>query len=284
MRRVVAAVDLSGLQRRVADRARLIAEEHDARLTLLHAVPTLNDVFLDQSEMKAMQVLRRDSTENLALWLRSRTEIPIDINVPIGPPARVVAREARKADIVVVGTSSLDPASVGPTTRRIARKSRTPVVAVRRQPRVPYRRVLVGVDFSEESRKAIEFAVELAPEADLTAVYSLPVRFDSMLADAGISDGEIAASRFRRLVDAEKALDEFVGRWTDRVRTLVIEGPPGETVQEIVRRRSADLVVVGARGASADAMVLLGTVAEAVLGTAPCDVAVARVGGAFRRP
>ncbi len=284
MRRVVAAVDLSGLQRRVADRARLIAEEHDASLTLLHAVPPLNDVFFDQSELKAMHSLRRESTERLSDWLKDRTDIPIDISIQVGPPARIVAREARKADLVVVGTSSLDPASVGPMTRRVARKSRAHVVAVRRQPRAPYRRVLVGVDFSQESRRAIEFAVELAPEADLTAVYSLPVRFDSMLTGAGLDDGEVVASRRRRLVDAEEALEEFVDQWAGRLRTLVIDGPPGETIQEIVRRRSADLVVVGARGASADAMVLLGTVAEAVLGTAPCDVAVARVGGAFRRP
>lgn len=284
MRRVVAAVDLSGLQRRVADRARLIAEEHDAGLTLLHAVPPLNGVFFDQVELKAMHSLRRESTERLFEWLQDRTDIPIDISIQVGPPARVVARAARSADLVVVGTSSLDPSSVGPMTRRVARKSRAHVVAVRRQPRVPYRRVLVGVDFSQESRLAIEFAFELAPEAELTAVYSLPVRFDSMLTGAGIDDGEVVASRRRRLIDAQKALDDFVDQWAGRVRSLVIDGPPGETIQEIVRRRSADLVVVGARGASADSMVLLGTVAEAVLGTAPCDVAVARSGGTFRRP
>ena len=284
MDRVVAAVDLSGLRRRVADRARLIAEEHDARLTLLHAIPPLNEVFLNNAELNAMRVLRRDSTERLAEWLRERTDVSIDIKLPVGPPARVVAGEARKADVVVIGTSSIDPASVGPMTRRVARKSRSPIVAVRRQPRVPYRRVLVGVDFSEESRRALEFAIELAPGADVTAVHSLPVRFDAMLGEAGLDDSDVAASRVRRFARAVTALDDVVLPWADQVRTLVMEGPPGETFQEVVRRRSADLVVVAARGASADSMVLLGTVAESVLGTAPCDVAVVQVDGPFRRP
>jgi nucleotide-binding universal stress UspA family protein len=51
-----------------------------------------------------------------------------------------------------------------------------------------------------------------------------------------------------------------------------------------VRRRGADLVVVGSRGATATRMVLLGTVAEGLVSRAPCDVLVARSKAPFRRP
>lgn len=284
MRRVVAAVDLSGLRRRVADRARIIAEEHGAELTLVHAVPQLKDVFLSEAEVAAMKSVRGESTERLADWLRARTDIDISIELPVGPPARVVARAGRDGDVIVAGTSSLDPSSVGPMTRRIARKSRSHLVAVRRQPRVPYRRVLVGVDLSPQSRSAIGFALGLAPDSEVTVVYSLPVRFDTLLEESGFSEAEIASSRNRRINEAKEALEAFTSPWRGRVRTLVMEGPPGQTIHEVVRRRSADLAVVANRGASADSMVLLGTVAEEVLGSAPCDVAVANAGGVFRRP
>ena len=92
MRRVIAAVDLSGLRRRVADRARIIAEEHGAELTLVHAIPQLKDVFLSEAEIAAMKSVRGESTERLADWLRARTGIDISIELPVGPPARVVAR------------------------------------------------------------------------------------------------------------------------------------------------------------------------------------------------
>lgn len=284
LHRVVAAVDLSGLRRRVADRARILAEERGARLTLVHAIPRLNDVFLSADELRAMHDVRRRSTEELATWLRDRTDVDVSVELPVGPPARVVVREGRDADVIVAGTSSLDPSSVGPMTRRIARKSRTSLVAVRRQPRVPYRRVIIGVDLSDASRSAVSFALTLAPDADHSVVYSLPVRFDSMLGEAGYESGDLAASRARRLADAEERMAAFVKPWQDRVRPLVSEGPPGQTLQEVVRRRSADLVVVASRGASDDSMVLLGTVAEDVLGSMPCDVAVAHSGGSFRRP
>jgi nucleotide-binding universal stress UspA family protein len=64
----------------------------------------------------------------------------------------------------------------------------------------------------------------------------------------------------------------------------VLDGPPAETVAEFARRRNADLVVVASRGAGNSNMVLLGSIAEATMSTVPCDVAVARVPGRFRRP
>jgi nucleotide-binding universal stress UspA family protein len=83
---------------------------------------------------------------------------------------------------------------------------------------------------------------------------------------------------------AEERMEEFAAMWDGDVRTLVVDGPPTETIEEIVRRRGADLVVVASRGASATRMVLLGTVAEGLVTQAPCDVLVARSKNLFRRP
>ena len=80
-----------------------------------------------------------------------------------------------------------------------------------------------------------------------------------------------------------KAMHDFVGLWSD-VKPLVVTGPPSQALNEAVRKRSADLVTVANKGGGGDSMVLLGTVAEEVMETAPCDVAVARVDSVFRRP
>jgi nucleotide-binding universal stress UspA family protein len=79
-------------------------------------------------------------------------------------------------------------------------------------------------------------------------------------------------------------MEEYASTWDGRIRTLVVDGPPTETIEEVVRRRGADLVVVASRGASATRMVLLGTVAEGLVTHAPCDVLVARSKAPFRRP
>ena len=77
---------------------------------------------------------------------------------------------------------------------------------------------------------------------------------------------------------------EFVHVWDADLRTVIADGPTLETIDEAVRRRGADLVVASSRGATATRMVLLGTIAEGLLASAPCDVLIARVPSAFRRP
>jgi nucleotide-binding universal stress UspA family protein len=79
-------------------------------------------------------------------------------------------------------------------------------------------------------------------------------------------------------------MEQFTAPWDGLIRTLVVDGPPNETIGEVVRRRGADLVVVASRGATATRMVLLGTVAEGLVNQAPCDVLVARSKAPFRRP
>lgn len=281
--RVVAAIDLSPLGRRVADRARIIAEQHGLPLLLIHAVDPAEFGFLDREERTAFMRSSRSLTDALVEWVRQRSSASIEALVVEGSPARQVVKHAKDADIIVAGTSSLDAERVGPITKRLARKARVGVVAVRRQPRSPYRRVLAAVDLSDRSKTAVELARWLAPSGEVVATYSLPSRFDTVLRQSGMSNEQIDEFGRRRLARATEAMEDFVGEWDD-VKPLVLTGPPAASIDEEVRRRSVNLVTVGSRGAGGSSMVLLGAVAEAILDSVPCDVGIARVGGSFRRP
>jgi nucleotide-binding universal stress UspA family protein len=227
---------------------------------------------------------QREQAVKLAAWCQERSAVDVDLDVVKGSPTWEIASRAKTANLVVLGSSTIDAFALGPVARRVTRMAVSDVLIVRRQPRVPYRRVVTAVDFSEASRGAVERSLELFPDADVTVLYSLPSRFDVMLAKAGLFQEEVDASRGARLQVAEEKMADFADRWGDRVRTLVADGPPTETVDEVVRRRNADLVVVGSRGATATRMVLLGTVAEGLAAQAPCDVYVSRSHAQFRRP
>lgn len=283
LRRVLAAVDLTPMGRRVAERARLLAEAHGASLMLVHVVEAGSDQLMSPVERAELRLAAKDAAVHLAEWIQSRTSIAVDLVTPRGNPVRQIARLAKDADVVVSGTSSIDAAHVGPVTRRLARMARVGVVAVRRQPRVPYRRILAAVDLSDSSRAAVELACRLAPDAEITATYAVPARFDPMLANAGMSPERIDELRTRRIAQAREAMKEFVKDWP-RVHPLVVSGPPSEALEEAVRRRSCDLVTVANKGGAGDSMVLLGAVAEEIMQSSPCDVAVARVESVFRRP
>lgn len=283
-RTIVAGIDLTATGRRVADRARVLAEEGDSTVQLLHVLEPVGEAMIGTSLARLMREHSMAEATQTADWLRERTDVEVSLDVVKGSPAWELASRAKKADLLVLGSSTVDAFDAGPITRRVAHMALSDVLIVRRQPRVPYRRIIAAVDFSESSRVAVQSALAMSTEADVTVLYSLPSRFDSLLAEAGLFREEMDASRAERLEAAKDRMLEFTHEWNGQVRTMVTDGPPAETIDESVRRRSADLVVVGSRGASATRMVLLGNVAEGLVGNAPCDVLIARAPANFRRP
>lgn len=284
MKRVLAAVDLGPLSRRVADRARLLAEEHGAELRLVH-VWEPPDVPLPDEMLERVYLHHQSKAEDLLTWINSSARCPVELDVRSGNMAVDLTRMSHHADLVVTGTSSVDQTRIGPRTTRLARKVHSSVLSVRRRLCTPYRRAVAAVDLSDSSAAAVDLALVLTPDAEtVTAVASLPSHDEMILSDAGVPPEQLDGVRRERLALLEERLDKFVAGWGGLVTPRVLDGPPPETVAEFARRRNADLVVVSSRGAGDSSMVLLGSVAEATMSTVPCDVAVARVPGRFRRP
>ena len=283
MARVLAAVDLTPLGRRVADRARLLAEETDGTVTVIHTVESATESFVPDAIAHLLADHQAEATRSLVDWCSGRSDVPVEARLTKGSPSWEVGRASRNADVVVVGSSTHETGVTGATARRVAETLRCDVVIVRRQPRQGYRRVVVGVDLSEAAAQAVDHAMELAPNGEFTLVFALPTRFETFMSDAGMFSEEIDLARKRRTVAAEEATAKFAKRWPE-ARVVVMAGPAPEVISEIARRRSADLVVVGSRGANATRMVLLGSVPAALLDASPCDLAIARIPSDFRRP
>lgn len=283
MSQVVAAVDLTPLGRRVADRARLVAEILGIDLDLLHVIEPMSEAFIADEVADLLRRHRRQAAEEMGAWIRSRTDRGVTVTDVKGSPVWEIARASKSAEIMVVGTSTLDHGRVGPVAGRVAESSRSHVLVVRRQPRSQYRNVIVACDLSDASERAVELAMALAPKAKITLVYALPTRFDGYMAGAGMFPEEIESARRLRLEAANTALAEFASQW-DGVTPFVADGPPIESLEETVRRKGADLLVASSRGAGATKLTLLGTIAAGLIEAAPCDVAIARVAADFRRP
>ncbi len=283
-RTVVAGIDLTAMGRRVADRARILAEANGGAVTLVHVLEPLSEAMIDPGLARLVRDHQTAEAEKTAHWLAERGGADVSLDVVKGSPAWELVSRAKKADLIVLGSSTVDAFTAGPTTRRVAQMATSDVLVVRRQPRVPYRKIVAAVDLSEPSRMAVERALEIGPDAEVTVLYSLPAKFEPLLVEVGLFREELDASRGERLEIAKDRMFEFIQPWGDRVRSLVTDGPPAETIDEAVRRRGADLVVVGSRGATATRMVLLGSVAYGLISQAPCDVLIARSPSDFRRP
>jgi nucleotide-binding universal stress UspA family protein len=139
-----------------------------------------------------------------------------------------------------------------------------------------FRRILHPTDFSPASRRAFQTAVSLAKRGRgqllLLHVVAPPavVLEDSFMTARTYLDMEKAATR-----EAQERLGTLRARAAKagaRVKTAVARGVAFEEIVRAARRSRADVIVIGTHGRTGLRRVLLGSVAERVVGRAACPV------------
>jgi len=137
-----------------------------------------------------------------------------------------------------------------------------------------FRRILVPIDFSDHSDRALETARELAKafEAKLLLLHCYQVS-PGAVSPYGIVlpesfDREVREAAARRLEEwREKAAADGID-----AEALLASSYPSMGIADAASEQKADLIVMGTRGLSGIKHVLLGSVAERTLRTAPCPV------------
>jgi nucleotide-binding universal stress UspA family protein len=135
-------------------------------------------------------------------------------------------------------------------------------------------------DFSPASRAAFARAVALARDegAELLLVHVL-ASVTPLLGD-GYMSPKTYEDLFRSIrAQAQKQLDQLLARAkTARVRArgLLLEGTAADAIARTARAKHAQVIVMGTHGRTGLARLLMGSVAERVVGTAPCPVLTVR--------
>jgi nucleotide-binding universal stress UspA family protein len=137
-----------------------------------------------------------------------------------------------------------------------------------------FKTILVPVDFSEHSARALEMARGLARRfgSKLHLIHCYPIH------SVGLSPfGLVIPEAFDR--DIREAADRQLASWCDKVAAdrIPVERTitplfPSEAIAQTAEEIGADLIVMGTRGLGGVKHVMLGSVAERTLRTAPCPV------------
>lgn len=201
--------------------------------------------------------------------------------IVVGRTARVLVNrsESEGACMVVVGShgaSGLTGFLLGSVSRQVATHAQCPTVVARPAVENP-NGVVVGVDGSAHSLKALEWAFEQASFAQmpLRVLHSWEIPPTWSMVEVPSYEPEVLIRDYgnAELRETSEAMAGFREDFPDvQVRQEVMKGSP---VKSLVKAsQDAALLVVGSRGLGGFRGLLLGSVSHAVVHRAVCAVAV----------
>jgi len=139
-----------------------------------------------------------------------------------------------------------------------------------------FENILLAVDGSEHSIHSAKEAGDLA-RAMKSDTLRIVVAFDSIPPYLGEPNLQQAIDA--RMKDANAILQraqEVVGKIPGEIHTELIEGSPAEAIINVAKTRGSTVIVMGSRGMSAIAELVLGSTSHKVVSHAPCPVLVVR--------
>ena len=139
---------------------------------------------------------------------------------------------------------------------------------------IEFKHILCAIDFSAASMRALTYAAAVAAwyESQLDVLHVVPA-FDDAPVSRHTGAGESSHPTSRQAIDSEiRRSIESVGAAGLKPTVLAQEGPAHELIVDRARTQGADLLVMGTHGRSGFNRLLLGSVTEKVLRTAPCPV------------
>lgn len=289
LKQILAATDLSAPARYAVARAFRVAAESGAGLELLHVLSqggldTLR-ALLGAASPTVEQRLRdaaRERLAGLAAELGQAHGVSAGGRIRTGRVLSAILEEADglDADLLVLGARGEDYLGrllLGTTAERLLRTSLRPMLVVKQPPHEPYRRVLVAVDFSAWSRRALDLARRLAPDAGLVLLHAYEAPFESKLRFAGVEEEVLN----RYLIDARAdalsrlaALAAEAGLASGGVRFEAQHGDAARVIVAQEQELDCDLTVLGKHGLGMMEELLLGCVTKHVLAESMGDVLV----------
>ena len=299
-RKLLLATDLSARCDRPLERAKALAAQWHAQLTLLTVregpqVPAEVVQWLAGSE--ASTAADFAARRNIAREFEG-AGFPVKLQFADGDVADAILAAAAQSDseLVIVGDArinTLGEVFLGSTVEQVARDLAQPVLVVRQRTRAPYARILVPTDFSPVSQLALETAARLFPDAQLIVFHVHEAGPEgladhSRTGDAG--SGGASSSANGRVNNGANAsaiklrCEQFIDSCTltPQIRARIAidsaAGAPELLTARYALEHGVDLAVLGLRSQSGMLRLFMDSKGEQVLRGLDCDTLLVNMG------
>lgn len=267
---ILAVTDFSMAAEHGLERAALIAASHQAKLRLIYGAEEPNLGLADpvaRLRQRGRQLARRHA---------ATVEVISNTSNMLGD----IARHARSANLLVLdhrSERSLATFWRGSTLDQLLRRCQCPILIVKQAPRGPYKRVLVAVDYTAQSRKLVQFASGLDVKSELEFFHSFEALNSAELSEKPLSNDVMRAHR--RTVRREAShrslrFSDYFETRRNRVTSFNGRSDPAREIAAHQEYARSDLVVVGKNKGSMLFDFVFGNVAGRLVDLASSDVLV----------
>lgn len=292
--KILMPTDFSPCAEAALDHAIYLAEQFDAELHLLHIVflhgdsprdlgsafPDIEDLHRHLESIAASEMGRLLGERKVGM-LKVREVCRRSIS-PAPAITDYVAEEG--IDLVVLGTHGrrgLRRFFLGSVAEEVVRTAGCPVITIHgREGKTsvkPVERILVPYDFSPESERALDEAIDLAEAHGAQKIDLLHVLAPPIAPGVFAADVPLPASYRTDLVSAVRdGLERKAGQFALPVTAHVRQGPAALEIVDFAKEAQTNLIVLGSHGLTGLTRFLLGSVSERVVRAAECPVLVLR--------
>ena len=266
MQHIMVAHDLSAHALAALQRGAQLAQQHGARLTVLHVQEShLPPAVLQQNGAAATEIIEQQ------LQQLQQLAVPAELVLIAGRPAQsiVAQQKARSVDLLVMGDHHQDSPLyfAGTTLERVLQNSTASVLLALPSDFAPYQQVLLPMDFSRCACNALHTARKLVPaQARIHAVHVLE---HAQMHPCDTQEYEWESELFSQLIADEQA------KMTGQGAVISHELRQGELyccLGRIIDEQSPQLLALGKHGRGVMADALLGSLAQYFLEQPPCDL------------
>jgi nucleotide-binding universal stress UspA family protein len=296
-RNILCPIDLSDASSRPLAYATAFARWYEARLTVLHVVPTFDPMQVRSGALAdPVRILYPMTRDEILSELRRAVDaagagtLDVALATDAGDAAATIVDHAVRmaTDLLVMGThgrGGFDRLLLGSVTEKVLRKAPCPILTVppHALPTMPeevvFRRILCPMDFSPSALQAFGFAVDLARQANGSVTVLHVIEW--LAEEEPRAHAHFNVSEYRQYLTAD-AHGRLQALLADEPRTwceteeVVAIGRAHREVLATAAARQTDLIVMGAQGRGSVGLALFGSTTQHVVRAATCPVLTVR--------
>lgn len=270
---IVLPTDFQPPARRAFTYALKLARVFGASLKIVHVIKTVSESAVVGPHHRSLNPLKTAALLELGRMVRAAedTGLRAESSLLFGAPTDCILESTTRfhARLIVMGThgrTGWDRLKLGSTAQAVVRTAPCPVLVLqevvardsfRHHAKASLTRLLVATDFSFCADRVVRYVTDLASKlrARICVVHAA-------------DEGEARIIVQRKLDRVTRELE----RNGIQAESVCVAGEPVQVILEQAALWQADVIVIGTKGRTGLSRLMLGSVAEAVLGRAGCPV------------